>query len=130
MLGRSVRFRGSFERTEQVVVYGDVDATLPAGALHVADGGVFRGQANVESATIAGHFAGTLVVGGRLTVTASGTVTGTVRYAELAVEAGGEVSGDVARSEARNGGAEVLADGPEEREGTSVGDDTRTPALA
>jgi len=97
ILGASVRFRGTIEQTRRVVVHGRADATLPAGDLEVAAGGVFRGRADVESATIAGHFDGTLMVSGRLTVAATGTVTGTVRYGELAVEAGGEMTGDIGR---------------------------------
>ncbi|SDF77520.1 protein CcmA, bactofilin family [Limimonas halophila] len=100
VIGRSVRFRGTIDNTRHVIVHGRANATLPSGSLEVAEGGLFTGRVDVEFATIAGTFDGTLTVAGRLTVAATGVVTGTVRYDELVVEAGGEISGDIARTSA------------------------------
>lgn len=95
VVGRGIRFKGEIKTCDTLVVHGDVEASLPGRALKVGEVGVYNGTAEVELADIAGSFDGTLSVRGRLTIAATGKVTGTIRYGELAVEAGGQISGDI-----------------------------------
>jgi cytoskeletal protein CcmA (bactofilin family) len=44
---------------------------------------------------VRGRFEGDLVVRRRLLIRASGKVTGSIRYGQLEVEAGGQLSGDI-----------------------------------
>ena len=84
---------GDIRACRKLVVHGAVEATLPATTIEVGPTGQFHGRAEVETATIAGHFEGELIVTGCLTVTGNGTVDGRVRYQEIVVELGGRVLG-------------------------------------
>lgn len=95
VVGRGICFKGDIKACDTLIVHGQVEASLPARAVQVAEGGDYRGSAEVEAAEIAGTFDGTLSVGGRLTVTPTGRVTGTIRYLELEIAPGGRITGDV-----------------------------------
>jgi cytoskeletal protein CcmA (bactofilin family) len=56
---------------------------------------VYTGQAEVENAHIARNFDGELTVNGTLTIEQTGRVTGKIRYAEVIIDRGGWLSGDV-----------------------------------
>lgn len=112
VVGRGIRFKGEIKTCDTLVVHGDVEASLPGRALEVGEVGVYNGTAEVELADIAGSFEGSLTVSGRLTIAASGRVTGTIRYGELAIEAGGQISGDVqVLTEASGSGKSATAKG-------------------
>ncbi|MCH9000537.1 MAG: polymer-forming cytoskeletal protein [Proteobacteria bacterium] len=96
IIGRDIRVKGEIESCQSLIVEGRVEASLAAEALHVLNGGRFKGSAEVERADIAGTFEGTLTVRGRLSIKASGRVSGRVRYARINIEAGGEIAGEVA----------------------------------
>ena len=56
---------------------------------------MFFGAVEINEGTIAGRFEGDLVVNGRLTIRATGTVSGSLSYKELAVEAGATIEGKI-----------------------------------
>ena len=70
-----------------------MQATIESGSLTVSETGDVRGEATVDEAEITGKFDGTLLVRKCLTITSTGRVTGEVRYGELKVEQGGQMSG-------------------------------------
>ena len=96
IIGRDIRVKGEIESCQNLIVEGQVEASLAAETLHVLNAGLFKGSAEVERADIAGTFEGTLTVRGRLSIKASGRVSGRVRYARINIEAGGEIAGEVA----------------------------------
>ncbi|MEJ0071724.1 MAG: polymer-forming cytoskeletal protein [Pseudomonadota bacterium] len=63
--------------------------------IEIAESGIFKGHAEIDSAEIAGRYEGNLTVRDRLYVRATGKVVGTVRYGRLEIECGGELVGDV-----------------------------------
>jgi cytoskeletal protein CcmA (bactofilin family) len=95
-VGRGVSLSGWIAGCERLVVEGTVRAALlgRTRALEVAEGGRFAGgRAEVEEAEVAGVCEGGLTVRGRLLVRRTGRVGGAVRYGELELEPGGELSG-------------------------------------
>ena len=77
-----------------MIVEGIVQADLTdSRALEIADSGVFKGTADVDTAEISGVFEGELTCQNRLFVRSTGRITGTIRYGELEVERGGRVAG-------------------------------------
>src|SRR5208283_1434765 len=60
----------------------------------IAESGLFKGSASIEEAEIRGRFEGNLVVRKRLLIKASGRVAGTIRYGQIEIECGGQISGD------------------------------------
>ena len=63
--------------------------------LEVAENGTFYGTVEIDECTIAGRFEGDITVNGRLTIRSTGSITGTMAYKELAVEAGATVDGKI-----------------------------------
>ncbi len=96
LVGREIELSGAISACDTLVVEGRVETDLSdAVMIEVAPSGTFKGVAVVDHADIAGTFDGDLTVRKKLTVSRSGRVTGTIRYAALEVEAGGRISGTI-----------------------------------
>ncbi len=96
VVGAGIELKGEVKGCKTIEVDGDLDATV-ASSEHLVIGadGSFRGACEVETADIAGSFDGTLSVRGRLLVRGTGAVKGDIRFGELEIERGGELSGNV-----------------------------------
>lgn len=96
LVGRDIELAGAISACDTLVVEGNVETELSdAIMIEVAQSGTFKGKATVDHAEIGGLFDGELTVRKKLTVLRSGRVRGTVRYATLEVEAGGQLNGTV-----------------------------------
>lgn len=95
-VGRDISLTGEIGSCDVLVVEGTVEAKLREGRLvEIAESGLFKGSVDIEEADIAGRFEGNIAVRGRLTVRATGKITGSIRFGELAVDAGGQLIGDI-----------------------------------
>lgn len=106
VVGEGINLSGEIEACDHLIVEGKVEAALKgARVLDIAETGVFYGTVEIDEATIAGRFEGDLTVNGRLTIRATGSITGAIAYKELAVEAGATLDGKISpvrdRGEAR-----------------------------
>lgn len=96
VVGEGISLSGEIESCDVLIVEGTIEAALKgAKVLEIAETGVYYGTVEIEEATVAGRFEGDLTVNGRLTIRASGSITGTVSYKELAIEAGAVLDGKV-----------------------------------
>ncbi len=96
LVGSGISLTGEITACDHLVVEGKIEARIKdCRTIEVADGGVFKGSAEIEEADIGGRFEGDLTVKGRLTVRGTGVVSGALRYGELEVVAGGRVIGTV-----------------------------------
>jgi cytoskeletal protein CcmA (bactofilin family) len=96
LVGKGIRMNGEIFDCAQLMILGTVEATLKdSSAMSIAEGGLFKGVAEVEDADISGTFDGTLTVNGRLVVRETGLVTGEIRYGELEIQRGGRLVGDI-----------------------------------
>lgn len=96
VVGRGISVQGVVTDAERLVVEGTVEATMiHATELMIAQGGVFKGEVEVEDAEIAGTIDGTLTARGNLVVRATGRVLGTARCRRLQVEDGGQITGRI-----------------------------------
>lgn len=110
IIGEGITMSGEIEHCDHLIVEGTVQATLKdAKLLDISEAGVFYGTVDIEEATIAGRFEGDLNVAGRLTVKASGVITGSIRYKELAIEAGASIQGNLQPTGPRKGEENVAA---------------------
>ncbi len=110
IIGEGITMSGEIEHCDHLIVEGTVQATLKdAKLLDISEAGVFYGTVDIEEATIAGRFEGDITVAGRLTVKASGIITGSIRYKELAIEAGASIEGTLQPSGPRKGEEAVAA---------------------
>ncbi|MBP2229787.1 cytoskeletal protein CcmA (bactofilin family) [Azospirillum agricola] len=96
IVGRDISLSGEIGSCDVLVVEGTVEAKLREGrSIEIADGGLFKGSVEIDEADIGGRFEGDIAVRGRLTVRSTGKITGSIKYGELAVEAGGQLRGDI-----------------------------------
>ena len=96
VVGRGISVQGVVQDAERLVVEGTVESTMiHASELMVAQGGVFRGEVEVEDAEIGGTVDGTLTARGSLVLRATGKLLGTARCRRLQVEDGGQITGRI-----------------------------------
>jgi cytoskeletal protein CcmA (bactofilin family) len=96
IVGEGIRLSGEISSCDRLVVEGEVEVTLnDTLALEIASSGRFTGGCEVEDADISGIYEGDLTVRNRLFVRGTGRITGTIRYGQLELERGGQISGSV-----------------------------------
>ena len=100
VIGRGIVLKGEINSCDLVVVEGRLEATMKdCLEIKITETGAFRGRVEFERADISGIFEGELTAREHLVVRATGRVTGRIRFGELEIERGGQVSGDVGRPE-------------------------------
>lgn len=106
IIGRDVHLKGEIFACDKLVVEGDAEIALTGCRnLQIGAAGSFRGTAEVAEADIGGQFEGNLVARERLTVRPTGRVKGAVRYAQITIEAGGQITGEVTMLDSAPAGA-------------------------
>lgn len=96
VVGKSITVTGDISSCETLVVQGTVEANVSdASTIDVAHGGLFKGDAEVDHAYIAGTFEGTLRARQTLEVAESGHVKGTIYYHNISIASGGRVEGTI-----------------------------------
>ena len=96
VIGRGISVHGTIQDAERLEVQGIVEAKMiHATELAIAQGGMFRGEVEVEDAEIAGTIDGILTARNSLIVRATGRVLGTARCRRLQVEDGGQITGQI-----------------------------------
>jgi cytoskeletal protein CcmA (bactofilin family) len=96
VVGREITLAGEITDCDILVVEGTVRASLQdSRRFEITETGVFEGKVEIDVAEIKGRFEGELTARGRLLIRRTGQVVGRIRYAELEIERGGQVSGDV-----------------------------------
>lgn len=107
IVGREISLKGEITHCDRLLIEGSVEANLTdCRDVDIAESGLFKGEAAIESAEIRGRFEGTLTVRKRLFIRATGRVTGTIRYGQIEVERGGRISGDIEAAPETASGAE------------------------
>ncbi|HLZ64685.1 MAG TPA: polymer-forming cytoskeletal protein [Aliidongia sp.] len=95
-VGRGLKLSGQITGCERLVVEGEVEAArLECSVIELAASGLFKGTATVDSAEISGRFEGTLTVRERLSIQETGKVSGEIKYGQLEVQLGGELTGTI-----------------------------------
>jgi cytoskeletal protein CcmA (bactofilin family) len=104
IVGDGIRLSGEISSCDRLVVQGEVEVTLnDTRALEIARSGRFTGGCEVEEADISGVYEGDLTVRKHLVVRGTGKLTGTVRYAQLELERGGQIAGNISVVTAETG---------------------------
>lgn len=88
-----------------IEVLGRIDGEISARSVVIREGGLVSGKIKADSAEVHGTLVGNAFVRGLMRIGQSGSVTGKVRYGQLAMEPGAQLAADV-----RNLPPEVLGD--------------------
>ena len=108
IVGREITLSGEITSCDKLIVEGSVEANLAnCRDVDIAESGLFKGSASIDDAEIRGRFEGNLVVRKRLLIKATGRVSGTIRYGQIEIECGGQISGDI-QAQALAEGAETI----------------------
>jgi cytoskeletal protein CcmA (bactofilin family) len=113
IVGQGIKLKGEISACDRLIVEGHVEVTLnDTRTVEIKPSGRFIGSCEVEQAEISGTYEGDLTVRGRLSVHASGMVTGNIHYGELELERGGRIAGEL---KVREGGAAASKSGDAQR---------------
>ena len=93
IVGKGVRFKGTLDGCDTVIVQGLIRSTFKTQSLLVLEGGECAGTVETENADVAGKFDGELAVRDRLKVRSKGRLSGTFHYARISIDEGAEISG-------------------------------------
>ena len=96
IVGRDISLNGEITSCDRLVVEGKVEAALSdCQTIDIAESGLFKGAAEIQDADIRGRFEGKLTVRGRLLIRSAGKVSGEIRYGQLEIECGGQITGHI-----------------------------------
>jgi cytoskeletal protein CcmA (bactofilin family) len=96
IVGPDIKLKGvEITDCDTLVVEGRVEASMDSRVVQIAQSGVFTGKATMDVAEIWGAFEGQLTVRKQLVIYGTGRVSGQIRYGQIRIEEGGELSGDV-----------------------------------
>ena len=95
-VGPNIKLKGvEITDCDTLVVEGLVEATMDSRVIEISEHGAFKGSAEIDMAEIHGQFDGNLTVRQKLTIYATGKVSGTIRYGKVVIEEGGQLTGDI-----------------------------------
>ena len=95
-VGPNIKLKGvEITDCDTLVVEGLVEATMDSRVIQIAERGAFKGSAEIDIAEIHGQFDGNLTVREKLTIFATGKVTGKIRYGRVVIEEGGQLTGEI-----------------------------------
>jgi cytoskeletal protein CcmA (bactofilin family) len=96
IVGREISLSGEITSCDKLIVEGSVEANLQnCHDVDISESGLFKGSATIDEIEVRGRFEGNLVVRKRLFIRATGRVSGTIRYGQVEIECGGQISGDI-----------------------------------
>jgi len=97
IVGPDIKLKGAeITDCDTLIVEGRVEASMDSRVIQISERGVFAGKAGIDVAEIRGCFEGELTARKQLLICSTGKVSGKIRYGKLAVEEGGQISGDIA----------------------------------
>ena len=97
LIGEDISLSGTITSCDKLVIAGTVETNISeCKELEIARGGLFKGEAKIQMAEIAGEFVGTLSAD-LLRLRSSGRISGDLNYGKLEVELGGEIIGNLSR---------------------------------
>ena len=125
IVGPDIKLKGvEITDCDTLVVEGRVEASMDSRVVQIAQNGVFTGNATMDVAEIWGTFEGQLTVRKQLVIYATGRVSGQIRYGQIRIEEGGELSGDVSTLSGRQSATRADATAPALRDTKSARPDT------
>lgn len=87
--------KGEIRNCRQAEIYGYVDGDLAAKTVLIHKGGQCYGTIKTDSAEVQGTLQGDVAVKNLINIRSSGSVSGNVRYGQLAMEEGANLSAEV-----------------------------------
>jgi cytoskeletal protein CcmA (bactofilin family) len=87
--------KGKIRNCRQMEIHGYVEGELAAESVLIHQGGTFYGTLKTDKADVAGSVQGEIFVKNLISIRSSGSVNGNVRYGQLAMEMGADLSAEL-----------------------------------
>lgn len=94
-IGTDLVIRGRIRRVQELDIFGYVEGGIEAGAVRIHPSGRVFGQVRADQLEVNGLLQGDVAVKHLIRIGSTGQVSGNVRYGQLAMAAGGDLSADV-----------------------------------
>ncbi|MGL4397284.1 MAG: polymer-forming cytoskeletal protein [Hyphomicrobium sp.] len=95
IIGEDAVLKGDIRNCREIEVFGYVEGTLEAGSVIVHQGGRLYGKIKADTADVLGTLQGDVRVRELISIRASGSVAGNVKYGRLAMEEGADLTASV-----------------------------------
>ena len=99
IIGNGVSITGEIKKADEVQIDGEADVTMKTDNLVIGNTGKCKGNIETHNADIWGDFDGDLKASGTLTIQEEGVATGIIEYQKMQIKLGGDISGDVKKSD-------------------------------
>ena len=99
VIGNGVSILGEIKTADEVQIDGEADVTMKTDNIVIGNTGKCKGNVETHNADIWGTFDGDLKASGTLTIQEAGVVTGTIEYQKMQIKLGGDISGDIKKSD-------------------------------
>ena len=99
IIGDGVSITGEIKKADEVQIDGEADVTMKTDNIVIGTTGKCKGNIETHNADIWGAFDGDLKASGTLTIQEAGVVTGSIEYQKMQIKLGGDISGDIKKSD-------------------------------
>ena len=99
IIGNGVSITGEIKKADEVQIDGEADVTMKTDNVVIGNTGKCKGNVETHNADIWGSFDGDLKASGTLTIQEAGVVTGSIEYQKMQIKLGGDISGDIKKSD-------------------------------
>ena len=99
VIGNGVSITGEIKKADEVQIDGEADVVMKTDNIVIGHTGKCKGNVETHNADIWGSFDGDLKASGTLTIQEAGVVTGTIEYQKMQIKLGGDISGDIKKSD-------------------------------
>jgi cytoskeletal protein CcmA (bactofilin family) len=97
IVGEGVKLSGNFVVPNSASISGIIDGDLTAREILVGSTGVLKGKVTADLVDVRGEIHENITSNKALFVRATGKVTGAIQYAEIEIEKGGDLQGNLTR---------------------------------
>lgn len=119
-VGEGVTLNGTFTVPDSASISGNIEGEITARELILTSTAVIRGKVTADVIDLRGEIYDTLIAKKSLFIRSTGKVVGTVQYAEIEIEKGGELQGTMQKIEPPAAPtAYVAPTGPNQSDSTS-----------
>jgi len=94
-VGPGVQMEGAIRHFENLLILGSSEGELEGENLIIGEGGWLKGKATIRNMEVVGNFQGIADVTGHVLLRSTGTIEGTITYASIEIENGGQISGEI-----------------------------------
>ncbi len=97
-VGEGVKLTGNFVVPDIASISGTIEGELTAREILVGSTGILKGKVTADVVDVRGEIHDNLTANKSLFIRSTGKVIGTVQYAEIEIEKGGDLQGNLLKS--------------------------------